>query len=70
MKPDPRLDKLTSMELLVNELTKPHPEEDKVRRCMQAVGLKYSSDPISRLSLVLEALERPDSKAPTRKAPL
>ncbi|RYZ72378.1 MAG: hypothetical protein EOP05_11065 [Proteobacteria bacterium] len=49
---------LDHLEDLIDELIKDNPEETLVRLHMKAAGMKYSSDPVSRLSTVLTALEQ------------
>lgn len=48
---------LDHLEDLIDELIKDNPEENLVRLHMKAIGIRYTSDPVSRMSLVLEALE-------------
>lgn len=54
---------LNHLEDLVDELIKDAPEETLVRYHMNAVGIRYTSDPVARLSTVLEALELARSAA-------
>lgn len=58
-RPDAQQDdkQLKNLEVLVDELIKPVPHESRVRACMQAVGLVYSADPISRMNMVLTTLD-------------
>lgn len=42
---------------LVEELMKQKPQEERIKAYMQNVGLEYESDPIARLTLVLQAIE-------------
>jgi hypothetical protein len=49
--------KLGELENLVDELIKDAPSEERIRFCMEAVGLKYTHDPIGRMSDVLSALD-------------
>ena len=49
-----RIDKL---ETLVDELIKNVPKENRVRACMEAAGLEYTSDPVLRMKTVLSALD-------------
>lgn len=48
---------LDHLEELIDELIKDNPEETIVRLHMKAAGIRYTTDPVSRMSLVLEALE-------------
>jgi hypothetical protein len=48
--------RITQLELLVDELIKECPQEARVRACMQAAGLEYTIDPVSRMESVLRAL--------------
>ena len=50
--------KLGQLESLVDELVKEDPSEERIRTCMEAAGLKYTLDPIGRMSSVLSALDR------------
>ena len=49
--------RLGYLEALVDELIKDRPNEDRVKHCMLAAGLRYSKDSIERLSNVLEEIE-------------
>lgn len=49
---------LIYLELLVDELIKDRPEEGRVKNHMLAAGLSYSKDPVERMNLVLETLQR------------
>jgi hypothetical protein len=49
-------DRLQLLEVLVDELMKEDPSESVVTKCMTAVGLKDSKDPIDRINQVLKAL--------------
>lgn len=51
--------KMESLEFLVEEMLKEHPEEAFVKSAMKEIGLTYSDDPIERLNVVLQALHRP-----------
>lgn len=48
--------RLSDLELLVDELLKPMPEEQKVQSYMRKVGLSDPGEPIGRLQTVLELL--------------
>ncbi len=56
---------LDHLEELIDELIKDHPEEAVVRLHMKGAGIRYTSDPVSRMSLVLEALEAAREARPT-----
>ncbi len=63
-----RVLRLEHLEFLVDELIKAKPQEAKVRRYMEAAGLKYDSDPILCMNMVLSTINRiqreePDSKS-------
>ena len=45
------------LEALVDELVKSAPHESRIRTCMEAVGLKYTIDPIERMNSVLATLD-------------
>lgn len=60
---DPRLN---ALEILVDELIKDVPSEEKVRIGMENVGLPYTADPIARMTSVLTALD--DIRAQQRVA--
>jgi hypothetical protein len=45
-----------TMDHLVDELTKAKPNEEAVELLMQQAGLTYNSDPIARMSTVLELI--------------
>jgi hypothetical protein len=58
MKQDrPHSFRLAKLEELVDEMIKDVPIESRVRACMKAVGVSYSTDPIERMKTVLSALE-------------
>ena len=44
------------LESLANELMKPRPSEEIVKKYMKNSGLNYEKDPIQRISMVLKAL--------------
>ncbi|MCM2282138.1 MAG: hypothetical protein NDI61_09865 [Bdellovibrionaceae bacterium] len=46
-----------TLESLVDELSKPQPQEERIRAYMSQAGLAYTADPIEQLSCVLRALE-------------
>jgi hypothetical protein len=48
---------LTCLEDLVDELVKDNPQETRIRTCMNAAGLPYTTDPVERMNCVLNALE-------------
>ena len=50
------MNRLQTLELLVDELMKEKPEEKLVKSYMQETGLQYTLDPIDRLNTVLKAL--------------
>lgn len=43
---------------LVEELMKQKPQEERIKAYMRNVGLEYESDPIARLTMVLQAIEQ------------
>lgn len=49
--------RIAQLEVLVDEMIKDSPHENRIRGYMKAVGLAYDADPIVRMSSVLEALE-------------
>ncbi len=48
---------LQRLEILVDELIKDAPREEKIRESMEAAGLDYTADPIARMTCVLAALD-------------
>lgn len=54
---------LDHLEDLIDELIKDSPEETLVRLHMKAAGIRYSSDPVDRLSTVLTALQEARDQA-------
>jgi hypothetical protein len=50
--------KIEKLELLVDELVKEAPEEQKIRGYMKSAGLTYVEDPVERMNRVFAALER------------
>lgn len=48
---------LETLESLVDELTKPKPQEERIRAYMRQVGIEYTADPIEQLNSVLQALD-------------
>lgn len=49
-------ERITRLEILVDELIKEKPQESRVRSYMKAAGLPYVEDPIERMNSVLTAL--------------
>ncbi len=50
------IDKKQQINTLVDELTKTKPNLQIVRTSMEALGLKFSDDPVERLNTVLMSL--------------
>ena len=48
---------------LVEELTKEHPEQSVVKKLMTQMGLHYTSDPVSQMSLVLDLMNQTSQKS-------
>lgn len=46
-----------NLEALIDELLKDKPSETKVRSCMEAAGLNYTTDSVQRMSLVLAEMD-------------
>jgi len=49
---------IEQLELLVNEIVKTTPHENRIRFFMESVGLVYEPDPIARMNRVLAALDQ------------
>ena len=49
---------IEAFEALVDELVKPQPNEVQVRETMEKLGLKYTSDHVERISMVLEKMNK------------
>jgi hypothetical protein len=50
-------DRIAQLESLVDELVKDRPEEERIRHCVKAAGLKYDSNHVALMEQVLIALE-------------
>jgi hypothetical protein len=50
--------RLQLLENLINEMIKDSPKEDRIRSCMLAAGLDYTSDPLGRMDKVLAELDQ------------
>ncbi len=50
--------RLDHLEELAEELIKNNPEEALVRAHMKAAGLRYTEDPVDRLTAVLKSLDK------------
>ncbi len=59
--------KVIHLEHLVDELIKTRPEESQIRHYMEAAGLRYESDPVSRMNTVLAALNNVQSTMRRKK---
>jgi hypothetical protein len=46
-----------NLEALIDELLKDKPSETRVRSCMKAAGLQYTTDSVQRMSLVLAEMD-------------
>ena len=46
-----------NLEALIDELIKDKPSEPKVKQCMEAAGLSYTTDSVHRMSLVLAKMD-------------
>jgi hypothetical protein len=54
----PKANQLEIMEELVSELTKNRPNQNKVKKLMEAQGLDYSGDPVEQMTRVLSAVSQ------------
>lgn len=60
-------DTIDDLERLVDELVKNHPDEQAVQRLMQKIDLTYSSEPVERISAVLEKMNELVFHRPKKK---
>lgn len=51
-------DQVAKLEILVDELIRSSPREDRIQSYMQAAKLPYSADPVTRMTTVLGALDK------------
>ena len=56
------MERIEILEMLVEELIKPTPDDRLVREYMSQVGLTYSDDPVERINRVLQALHPSEQK--------
>lgn len=52
-----KVDQITELERLVDELMKTKPNQSHVQTYMKSAGLSYSTDPVEQLSSVLSYLQ-------------
>ena len=59
---------IADFEVLVDELVKPQPNENRVKELMEKLNLKYDSDPVQRIGSVLEKMNAVVFESKQRKA--
>lgn len=52
-----------NLDSLIEELTKNKPDQKKIKLMMEQVGLKYSSDSIEQMNMVLQFMSSSQIKA-------
>ena len=59
---------IADFEVLVDELVKPQPNENRVKELMEKLNLDYDSDPVQRIGSVLEKMNAVVFESKQRKA--
>ncbi|MCJ8277593.1 MAG: hypothetical protein HRT44_09375 [Bdellovibrionales bacterium] len=59
---------IADFEVLVDELVKPQPNENRVKELMEKLNLDYDSDPVQRIGSVLEKMNAIVFESKQRKA--
>ena len=51
-------DLITDFENLVEEMLKAEPNDNQIKELMEKLNLEYQSDPVQRIAMVLEKMEK------------